>query len=364
MHPTATVWPTLKRETLAPTAVTRPTISCPGTHGYTVKPHSLRAKCRSLWHTPQNKTSSATSVGPGSRRWMESGPSGEVAAGAAYAAWVVGIVRPCAGVILTLGASDRRAARYPAAMLQSCMQVGLLLMLGLCLSPAGGCAGPPARRSANEVPMSLVYLVTGPRSASHTPEEKQQIFAGHMANMQRLAAERKLLIAGPFGQPRDKSWRGILVLDAATPEEARGLASTDPGVISEEFSIEVRRISAPRAIRESPRLEEAQRARLARETQEGATPPSAPGSLPPGLRRYVMMHATDLERAKIAIAKAKAPRVIWAVSFLDGAGGVLVLDAEDPDAVSTALTGVDAGEFGLDRWLSTRSLEGLAAPER
>lgn len=211
--------------------------------------------------------------------------------------------------------------------------------------------------------MSLVYLVTGPGSASHTPEQKQQIFAGHMANMQRLAAERKLLIAGPFGQPRDKSWRGIFVLDAATPEEARQLAATDPGVASGEFSIEVRRIAAPETLRETPRLEAEQKARLEQQSQRGATPPPAPGSLPPGLRRYVMMHASDLERARTAIAKANAPAVIWAVSFLDDTGGVLVLDAEDPDAVSKALAGVDTGAYGLDRWLSTRSLEGLAALE-
>lgn len=208
--------------------------------------------------------------------------------------------------------------------------------------------------------MSLVYLVTGPGSATHTPEQKQQIFAGHMANMQRLAADKKLLIAGPFGQPRDKSWRGIFVLDAETPAEAGQLAATDPGVASGEFSIEVRRIAAPASLRETPRLEEAQKARLEQQSQTGATPPPAPGSLPPGLRRYVMMHASDLARAKAAIAKARAPRVIWAVSFVGGTGGVLVLDAEDPDAVSRALAGVDAGAFGLDRWLSTKSLEGLA----
>lgn len=211
--------------------------------------------------------------------------------------------------------------------------------------------------------MSLIYLVTGPGSASHTPEQKQQIFAGHMANMQRLAAEKKLLIAGPFGQPRDPSWRGIFVLDTATPDKAAQLAATDPGVASGEFSIEVRRIAAPASLRETPRLEEAQKARLEQQSQGGATPPPAPGSLPPGLRRYVMMHASDLARARAAIERVNAPRVIWAASFIGGVGGVLVLDAEDPDAVSRALAGADAGVFGLDRWLSTRSLEGLAALE-
>src|SRR5262249_60371889 len=55
MHPTAAVSPTLKRRTLLPTRVTRPRISCPGTIGYCVMPHSLRAKWMSEWQTPQNR---------------------------------------------------------------------------------------------------------------------------------------------------------------------------------------------------------------------------------------------------------------------------------------------------------------------
>ncbi len=42
-QPTPTVSPTLNFFTPLPTAVTRPTISWPGTAGYCVKCHSLRA---------------------------------------------------------------------------------------------------------------------------------------------------------------------------------------------------------------------------------------------------------------------------------------------------------------------------------
>ena len=54
------------------------TISCPGTQGYAVPPHSLRTVCKSEWHTPQNRMSIWISVGPGSRRSNEKGASGEV----------------------------------------------------------------------------------------------------------------------------------------------------------------------------------------------------------------------------------------------------------------------------------------------
>ena len=45
--------PAWNADTCAPTATTRPTISCPGTHGYSVPAHSERTWCRSEWHTPQ-----------------------------------------------------------------------------------------------------------------------------------------------------------------------------------------------------------------------------------------------------------------------------------------------------------------------
>ena len=45
--------------------------------------HSLRTWCRSEWQTPQKRTSICTSRGPGARRRMVVGASGELALGAA-----------------------------------------------------------------------------------------------------------------------------------------------------------------------------------------------------------------------------------------------------------------------------------------
>ena len=53
MQPTPTTSPTLKSFTAVPTALTRPTISCPGTQGYKVPDHSERTVCRSEWQMPQ-----------------------------------------------------------------------------------------------------------------------------------------------------------------------------------------------------------------------------------------------------------------------------------------------------------------------
>src|SRR5258707_14107730 len=73
IQPTAAMSPALNFVTALPTFVTRPTISCPGTTGYTVgitSFHSLRTWCKSEWQTPQKSISICTSCGRGSRRGM------------------------------------------------------------------------------------------------------------------------------------------------------------------------------------------------------------------------------------------------------------------------------------------------------
>src|SRR5580698_11594257 len=88
MQPTAAMSPSLNFFTFFPTATTRPTISCPGTTGYTAgitSFHSLREKCKSEWHTPQYKISICTSSASGLRRSKLYGDNPDVALFAAYA---------------------------------------------------------------------------------------------------------------------------------------------------------------------------------------------------------------------------------------------------------------------------------------
>ena len=55
-----------------------------------------------------------------------------------------------------------------------------------------------------------------------------EVFAGHFANMSRLAEEGKLVLAGPFVDAKPK--RGIFILNVATIDEAEELVKTDPAV--------------------------------------------------------------------------------------------------------------------------------------
>jgi len=82
----------------------------------------------------------------------------------------------------------------------------------------------------------LVILKTGPR---RMPEGKERdaMFAGHFANIERLAKEGKLALAGPF--PKDPAgWRGLFVMAVDDVAEARRLTETDPVIRSGEMVAE------------------------------------------------------------------------------------------------------------------------------
>ncbi len=81
----------------------------------------------------------------------------------------------------------------------------------------------------------LVVLKTGLKRVPDG-KERDEMFAGHFANMKRLAAEGKLVLAGPFDGV--DGWRGLFVFAVADIEEARKLVATDPVIIKGEMVAE------------------------------------------------------------------------------------------------------------------------------
>ena len=75
----------------------------------------------------------------------------------------------------------------------------------------------------------FVILKTGPADANFKGKERDDIFAGHMANIGRLADEGKLAVAGPFGK-NEIGYRGLFIFNVATVDEAKKLVETDPAV--------------------------------------------------------------------------------------------------------------------------------------
>lgn len=123
-------------------------------------------------------------------------------------------------------------------------------LVALCLSLAGLVAAqdkpasPPPydaalaeRLGADQRGMRsyvFVILKTGPK-AELTKEESSKLFAGHMANIKRLAAEGKLVVAGPF-QENANHYEGLFVFNVKTVKEAEALLVTDPAVAAGRFS--------------------------------------------------------------------------------------------------------------------------------
>jgi uncharacterized protein len=113
------------------------------------------------------------------------------------------------------------------------------LLLSIALAANVTTAGEPgydadlaSRLGADERGMRtyvLCILKTGPRDADVKGDERKKIFAGHFENIERLANEGKLAVAGPFGT-NDKAYRGLYVFAVATIEEAEKLVALDPAV--------------------------------------------------------------------------------------------------------------------------------------
>lgn len=84
----------------------------------------------------------------------------------------------------------------------------------------------------------MVILKTGP-NPKPKGKERDEMFKGHFANIERLANEGKLVLAGPFDGV--DGWRGMFVFAVKDIEEARQLTASDPVIASGEMVAEYHR---------------------------------------------------------------------------------------------------------------------------
>lgn len=95
------------------------------------------------------------------------------------------------------------------------------------------------KTGADEIGMRryvLVILKTGP-TRMPDGDARKAMFAGHMANIQRLSKEGKLALAGPF-MGDETGWRGLFVLAVEDIEAAKALVATDPVIANGEMVAE------------------------------------------------------------------------------------------------------------------------------
>lgn len=85
-------------------------------------------------------------------------------------------------------------------------------------------------------PYVMAFLKSGPTRETD-PEAMKKLQSEHMKNIGRMAAEGKLVVAGPF---LDKGeYRGIYIFNVKTVEEAKALTETDPMIQSGALMMEL-----------------------------------------------------------------------------------------------------------------------------
>ena len=85
--------------------------------------------------------------------------------------------------------------------------------------------------------MGMLYR--GPQWTAEATEEVKKLQEGHMANINKLAGEKKLILAGPMAGTGDL--RGIFVFDTDDLKQAQAWCDQDPAVKAGRLRVELHR---------------------------------------------------------------------------------------------------------------------------
>ncbi len=133
------------------------------------------------------------------------------------------------------------------------MRLAIALVLSLAAAACAARAAPPVapapatsydaalaeRLGADELGMKayvVAFLKPGP-NRDQSPDEAKALMAGHLANIERMANEGSLVLAGPFLD--DGPYAGIYVFAVKTVEEAAALTATDPAIQAGRLEMEL-----------------------------------------------------------------------------------------------------------------------------
>ncbi len=108
--------------------------------------------------------------------------------------------------------------------------------------------------NADEYGMKYYFMVLL-KPGSNASGDKEAIdaaFDGHMKNMNRLAEEGTLVIAGPMVD--NDAYEGIFVLNAENTEEANALLQTDPAIAGNFLDYDLYKWYSSAALQETMKI--------------------------------------------------------------------------------------------------------------
>ncbi|OYU81887.1 MAG: hypothetical protein CFE23_03160 [Flavobacterium sp. BFFFF1] len=101
----------------------------------------------------------------------------------------------------------------------------------------------------------IFCLLKSGTNTTATQEEIKILFEGHMASINKMAADGKLSVAGPFGK-NDRNYKGIYIFNVNTIEEAQALTENDPAIKAKLLEAEFTLFYCTAALQEIPELHE------------------------------------------------------------------------------------------------------------
>ncbi len=105
-----------------------------------------------------------------------------------------------------------------------------------------------ASKPTNPEKVYFGFLKRGPnrKEGDGKTPEVQELQKAHLANINRLAETKKLVVAGPFGDNSD--YRGIFVFRVGSLKEAQDLAATDPMIKIDRLRLELHQWTVPAGV--------------------------------------------------------------------------------------------------------------------
>ena len=98
-------------------------------------------------------------------------------------------------------------------------------------------------------------LLKSGTNTTASKEETSKLFEDHMANINKLAKEGKLVVAGPF-MKNDRNYRGIYIFNVETVAEAETLVATDPAIKAKLLEAELTPWYCTAALQETVKIHE------------------------------------------------------------------------------------------------------------